>query len=142
MTIPDYIKSIVNEMDSDIFFAHGAASFQNEQDPVDFPLVYLDDPIFSNDVFNLSGYLEETYPVKILFAGKTELDWTTDEHYEVIEPMRVLSRVFLAKVWKDTTNVKAISNIRRFDAINLMDVNVSGIYLLMDLTLFNTNTNC
>lgn len=141
MQIEDYIENTALEVDPLITFEHGNLSFLNELDSVNFPVCYLE-PIVSSDTFNQAGYLKEVYSVRILFAGKSQLDWKYKQHNVVINSMRVLSRAFLGKIQKDTENVLSISNIRRTTGINVSDINITGIYMQLEIELSNNNTNC
>lgn len=123
-------------------FFHGEPQWQNiVADNTLFPITFLDEPITSNDDLKKSGYIEETYPVKILIANKSSLDYNPSEHNTIVEDMRDLSKKLITRLSNDA-RVKSISNITRTNVINLFNANITGVYLKCSLVLNTTNAIC
>ena len=127
------------------FFYHGLKSWQNlvADDQVfdTAPAVYLEEPIISYDDIKQSGYIEESYPLKLLFIDKSEPDWTPTEHQVVIAKMRTLRREFLNKLQQQDT-VRHVADSKTTDFMNLFDANVSGVLLEVTIYLYNTESSC
>jgi hypothetical protein len=150
--IVDLIKSIVQSLpvtDSPISypnFIHGEKDYQNLlAEGVNFDLqdvtVFLDQPISSNDDIKKSGYIEETYPLSMAFLKRSELDFTPDQHQVLIDQMRVLRKRFLNRLTSNS-NVKSVSSVQTTDAINVFDVNLSGIVMKLTVVTFNNDSSC
>jgi len=126
-------------------FYHGVKSYQDlEADDESFdtaPAVYLDEPIISYDDIKQSGYIEESYPLKLLFIDKSEPDWTPVEHQVVIAKMRTLRREFLNKL-QQQDSVRHVADSKTTDVINLFDANISGVMLEVTIYLYNTESSC
>lgn len=127
------------------FFYHGLKSWQNlvADDQVfdTAPAVYLDEPIISYDDIKQSGYIEEGYPLKLLFIDKSEPDWTPAEHQVLIAKMRTLRRQFLNKLQQSDT-IRHVADSQTTDVVNLFDANVSGVLLEVTIYLYNTESSC
>lgn len=142
-------RIIVEEGEDDIivppFFYHGLKSWQNlvaDDESFDTaPAVYLDEPIMSYDDIKQSGYIEEGYPLKLLFIDKSEPDWTPAEHQVVIAKMRTLRRQFLNKLQQSDT-IRHVADSQTTDVVNLFDTNVSGVFLEVTIYLYNTESSC
>lgn len=126
-------------------FYHGIKSWQNlvvdDETFTDAPAVYLDEPIISYDDIKQSGYIEEGYPLKLLFIDKSEPDWNPAQHQVVIAKMRILRREFLNKLQQSDT-IRHIADSQTTDVMNLFDTNVSGVLLEVTIYLYNTESSC
>lgn len=125
-------------------FIHGTRSWQNlisEKSIFGLPAVYLDEPLISNDTIMKSGYVQESYPLKMFFLDKSELSWTPDQHQEVIVSMRTLRRKFLAKMMSDE-RIREVNYVRTTDVMNILDHNLSGCLLEITVVPFNSDPNC
>ena len=81
------IQSIVASLTGPPLFYHGTAAWQNlnaDNAELKDGIVYLDEPITSDDDIKQSGYIEETYPIKLLFLKKSKLKWTPVQQQLVI----------------------------------------------------------
>jgi hypothetical protein len=155
MSIVTMIEDLVEGLDTGILsdpedensdfvpatFFHGEESYQNKEgDEMELPGVFLFEPIVSNDEIK-GSLIEETYPTKMFFANKSETDWTPEQHQVVIGAMRELSRKFLVAL-RSSEKVRYVKNIKRTDVKNLFDVNLSGVFLEVSITPFNSNPAC
>jgi hypothetical protein len=143
MDIVSLIADIAATVTDTPVFLHGDKSFQNLQDNVviDTGVIYLDEPITSTDTIRQSGYLEELYPLKILFAKKTAMDWTPAQHQVVIQACREMRREFLVLL-QNNSSIQRIGSSRTTDITNLFDLNISGVYLEIEVIPFNEAANC
>lgn len=138
----DLIKSIVALITGTPSFYYGIKGWQNlEADDGVFPAIYLDEPIKSYDDIKQSGYIEESYPLKLLFIDKSELDWSPRQHQVIITAMRALRREFLNKLQQSDT-IRHVADSQTTDVMNLFDVNVSGVLLEVTIFLYNTESSC
>jgi len=139
------IKTIVESLTGTPSFYHGVKSWQNlivdEEAFATAPTVYLDEPITSYDDIKQSGYIEESYPLKLLFINKSEPDWTPEQHQVVIAAMRVLRREFINKLQQEDS-IRRVADSQTTDVMNLFDANVSGVLLEITIYLYNTESSC
>ena len=142
MNIKTIIKDNIAALDEPPTYYHGIKEFQNLQADSDvFPIAYLDEPIESNDTLQKSGYITEEYPVTILFADKSGLDATTDEHDVIIADMRIVANKFIIKCQADPL-IKGIKGSKKTEVVNLFDTNITGILLQVTIIPFQTDSVC
>ncbi len=143
------VESIVNALkiqgsspEISPIFIHGEKSWQNlDADEVNRDVVFLDEPIRSNDQLRQGGYLEESYPLVFFFAEKSEQDWTPDQHQVVINRQREQRRKFINRL-QIHEGIREISSMSTLDAKNIFDVNLSGVILYITILPFNDYTAC
>jgi hypothetical protein len=104
-------------------------------------VVFLDEPITSNDQLTQGGYIEEEYPLSMLFVNKTELDYTPEQHRVIIDAMRVLSKRFILRL-QANANIRFVKTSIRIDVTNIFDVNLSGVILKIVVVPKNTDGAC
>jgi hypothetical protein len=124
-------------------FKHGEKEFQNYvADELEGVLIFLDEPITSNDQVKQSGYIEEEYPISMIFGDKTELDWTPEQHQEAILRMRSLSKRFINRLVGSPLIRVVRPTVARIDFKNLFDVNISGVILRITVVPLNEDSAC
>ncbi len=148
MSIVTTIETIVNalplvaEGNTYATFLHGEKSFQNlKADEIQNTIVFLDEPITSEDQLKKSGYIEEEYPLSMFFANKSELEFTPAQHRVIIDAMRVLSKRFLLRL-QANSNIRDVKKVTRVDIVNVFDVNLSGVILRCTVVPFNSDGAC
>lgn len=143
MDIVTFVSSVVASMNDVPSFIHGEKAWQNLQDNVDLTsgVVYLDEPITSTDTLHLSGYLEVTYPLRLFFAKKSEMDYTPAQMLPIIQACREWRREFIVRLQESATTM-SIANIRTIDVLRAYDLNVTGVILQIDLTPISRDSNC
>ena len=123
-------------------FKHGEKSWQNFiSDEITGVRIYLDEPIRSNDNVRQGGLIEESYPVFLLFADKSELDWTPEQHEVVISQMRNLANRFINRL-TSANGVRSFTNVSKQEVKNVYDAGLSGIILSITITPFSNYTAC
>lgn len=124
-------------------FMHGERDIQNAiADEVESEvMVFLDEPITSNDIIKQGGYIEEQYPITMLFAKRSELDYTPEQHQELIIEMRYLSKRFLNRITSNQ-GIRSVSSVSRVDIKNIFDVNLTGVVLRITVVPFNSDSAC
>lgn len=139
------IISIVEQIATDMGlpFYHGNTQFQNLiADEQTLPALYLDQPITNDYNLSESGYVSATYPIKLMFIYKSELDWTTTQHdVNCIQPAETKIREFISRCQVNSL-VDEISSISGYEFINVFDCNVSGKGLDITLQVNNTDSTC
>jgi len=135
------IEQIASDMSMEFYF--GREDFQNLiADEQTLPAIYLDQPITAKYNLSQSGYMSATYPVKIMFLYKSELDYTPTEHdTNCIQPAELKIREFINRL-QSSTSVDSIANIDSYEFINLFDVNVSGKGLNIEIQINNDYSTC
>jgi hypothetical protein len=124
-------------------FKHGEKDFQNYvADELQGVIIFLDEPITSNDQVKKSGYIEEEYPISMIFGDKTELDWTPEQHQETIIRMRALAKRFINRLVGSPLIRNVRPSITRVDFVNLFDVNISGVILRITVVPLNEDSAC
>lgn len=150
MTIIELVKLIADDLTTDLSFKHGREAWQNIQADAEQPdevVLYLDEPITSNDVLNQNNQLSSTYSLSMVFAKQSELEDNPLNYAPIIEQMRTLSASFLRKLAKKTDStgelyVQNIENIQRLDVYNSFDANLSGVVLECRVTLLPSSEIC
>lgn len=143
--IKTIIKNIVeNDLGSPVpTFRYGWKAFQNlkaDKENV-FPLVYLHAPISASDSLKSSGLIESEFSLELFFGDKTKIDYTPEQHDVIIQEMRTLSTKFIQECQKDTA-IHFVKNCKRSEAINIFDLNLSGIILEITIIPFNADSFC
>jgi len=125
-------------------FEHGDRYFQNlVSDEIIGEVVFLDENLSSDDTLTKGGYLEESYPVVLLFLQKSELDWTPDQHQVAIQRQREQRRKFLNRLQnRVNVDVRRIESIRTDNVTNLFDVNLTGVMLSLRIVPLNDYGAC
>ena len=138
------IRAIVAALTGPPEFYHGTSQWQNlDADKAELSngIVYLDEPLRSRDDVKQGGYMEETYPLSLLFLKKSELKWTPAEHQVVIAEMRTLRREFINAL-QSHASIRRIGDPITTDVTNVLDANLSGVFVEIDVTPFNTEAAC
>jgi len=135
------VEQIATEMG--LPFYHGNTQFQNLiADEQSLPAVYLDQPITNNYNLSESGYVSATYPIKLIFLYKSELDWTTTQHdTNCIQPAEIEIREFISRCQLNDS-IDSIDSMTAYEFINIFDCNVSGKGLDITIQLNNTDSTC
>jgi hypothetical protein len=148
MSIVTTIESIVGALPIEAngstypTFVHGEKSWQNlVADEIQDVIVFLDEPITCNDQLKQGGYIEEEYPLSMLFVNKTELDYTPAQHRVIIDAMMTLSKRFLLRL-QANSNIRSVKNSVRIEVTNIFDVNLSGVILKVLVVPFNEDGAC
>lgn len=139
------IISIIEQIATDMGlpFYHGSSDFQNLiADEQILPALYLDQPITNNYNLSESGYVSATYPVKLMFLYKSELDWTPSQHdVNCMQPADIKIREFINRC-QSNSSIDLISDISGYEFINLFDCNVSGKGLDITIQMNNNSSIC
>jgi hypothetical protein len=123
-------------------FKHGEKEWQNFiSDEITGVRIFLDEPIRSNDNVRQGGLIEESYPLFILFADKSEVDWTPEQHEVVISQMRTLSNRFINRLNSDN-GVRSFTSVSKQEVKNVYDTNLSGVIISITITPFSNYTAC
>lgn len=150
-SIVTLIENIVAELNPEASFLHGTKGWQNIQgDDVGSPVVFLDEPIFSNDTFHQGGLVDSEYPLRMMFLTNSQHEDTPDKSREHIDAMRRLRRQFVLRLKeaKDPTTgehiFKDVSGVQTTDAINIPEVNryLTGCIVTLNATPLNSDSVC
>lgn len=150
MTILELLQTIADDLSTTVTFVHGEREYQNlVADDLEFPALFVDEPIFSNDTVHDSMYIESAYPLVVLFLEKTDLDMPHDDVDSKIGDMRSLAREFTVRLLEKTDGngmryIRSHRNMRRIDIpfAKDKDVVVSGCRLEIEVVPFNTEGFC
>ncbi len=125
------------------FFVHGDKSFQNlvSDEITDEAIVYLDEPLNWSLDLKKSGYIEEVYKLSLFFGGKTQIDFTPDQHRTEIEKMLTMCRRFIS-ILQSRDNIRTVKDASCFDVINMFDANRSGVVLNVTIVPFIDTPVC
>jgi hypothetical protein len=144
------IQNVVSQMSMECSFIYGLKGWQNLQadKTAVFPVIFLDEPISSIDNFSQGGAVDITYNLNIAFLTKSNLNWSAAQHDTVIQAMRNVRREFilrLKKVADTSTNqhlFRSISNITTLNAVNIFDVNLSGVLVSLQVVPMSSDGIC
>ena len=143
MSITTFLDGIIAKLGSPApTFEIGVKSWQNViADNAVLPIIFLDEPIKSEDVIKSNRIIEEKYKLILYFFDKSQLDLTALQQNVIAENMRTLRREFLLELSKDE-KVKLISSLSTENVFNALDANVTGCRLFLDLTLYPDEKVC
>lgn len=132
-------------------FVHGPKSFQNlKSDKLDLNngVVYLDEPITSNDKSETSGAYTEAFPLIIVFGMKipvanfTDFDGAQRAAINQCKSLR-FQLVNRLREWTDEngTTLK-IDSLRTVELFNFFDKNITGVALFLTITVTSGDSVC
>lgn len=140
MVIHQVIGEIVASLSTETTFIKGWKHLQNVlADEVLTDIVFLDN-LVSNDVIRFI-HLEETFRIEMAFVGKSESDWTYDQHLVICDAQRTKRKEFMA-LFTQHAAIQEVSNVRTTDIVNLYDVNLSGVIVQFEAKLVNGYVTC
>lgn len=124
-------------------FIHGLKSAQNmEADEVQNVMVFLDEPITSNDILTQGGYIEEEYPLFMFFGKRCdEMDHNSPQLRIIADEMRELSKRFILRL-QANSNIRFVKNSTRIDAFFVFDVNLHGVIAKITVVPKNSDGAC
>lgn len=137
------IADVVAELTATPFFLHGTKSWQNlKSDQIDLSngIVYLDEPITSDDTLEISDALTERYAIKMFFGEKVEQKqmFDFDEHHAVALDMRAVRRQFINKL-KYRPEIDSITNVKTVEWLNEFMANISGVVVYFTAVCTSTS---
>ena len=140
MTFSDFIQALVEQTLYN--FGRGEQSWQNYLADNDaLPAVYLDEPISSKFKIIQGGGVQEVYELKLLILHKSQLDWTPQQHGEVIELARQEARKLTILI-NESESVKTFLDPKILEFKNLFDANLSGVILSSEITFYSNSGIC
>lgn len=140
MTFSDFIQALVEQTPYN--FGKGEQSWQNYLADNDaLPAVYLDEPISSKFKIIQGGGVQEVYELKMLILHKSQLDWTSQQHGEVIELARQEARKLTILI-NESESVKTFLDPKILEFKNLFDANLSGVILSSEITFYSNSGIC
>lgn len=154
VTISQLLKSIADALSMNNVWIYGKKGFQNLMADEALALtennclIFLDEPITSEDNFTQGGMVKTNYKINMMFAQKSQLDWTFEEHEVCIGNMRTLTREFglriLSAINADDNSkmFKAITNATRTNVHNIFDVNITGVLFSFNLEPYDDSAIC
>lgn len=133
-------KAVAAAMREKNNFIYGEKGWQNmKADKGERKLfIFLDEPIFSEDIFRQGGLLDVNYRLKMGFFYKGKLDDTPEIYEPVIQQAREARREFInrLKSLKDPATgehiFRYVTNTTTLNTHNIFDVNLTGV--LVELT--------
>jgi len=118
-------------------FETGTAGMNNiTSDDVQLPVVVFDRPTRIVKAIQSGGGITETYNVNLAIFDKTEFDDQFEHHEPVIFNADQAANQLIINLNSYTDYVKAITNIEVTDAVNVYDVNLSGVVVSFTLEAF------
>jgi hypothetical protein len=140
MNFSDFIKGLVESTTYN--FGRGERDWQNFIADYEIaPSVYLDEPISSTFEVTKSGAIQEVFDLKLVIMRKSQLDWTPEQHGEVIELARQEARK-LTILLNNSDVVKSFTNPKVLEFINLFDSNVSGVFFTAQISFYDNASVC
>lgn len=130
---------------------HGTPAEQNfEAENATFPKIYVDEPLSSRGIIGQGGGMQTVYEVKLFFADKAVLDATPQQQRPIIMQQRAYAKEFITRLQQFTYNdgrkmfnLQSGAEIRLTDVVNLpFDVGLTGVFVEMDLPVFDYNSIC
>ena len=124
-------------------FAHGDEANRNlVADGVQQKTVQLDYPIKATHNYTASGGIEFIYPLSVLFLYQSKLDWTMDQHQEVITICRQAMVEFINAIKNDRANFEELTDGSDLEVQNLFDRNLSGVVFSCKIKLTPADGFC
>ena len=104
--------------------------------------VYLDMPITNKIIIEAGGAKVRAYNLNMIFMFKSNIDWTPQEHEQLIKFARSGVMNFINLLDADNRIIKELSEINELEFMNMFDVNSTGIALTLKLTPKNFDSFC
>ena len=140
MNFSNFIKGLVESTTYN--FGRGERDWQNFIADYEIaPSVYLDEPISSIFEVTKSGAIQEVFDLKLVIMRKSQLDWTPEQHGEVIELARQEARK-LTILLNNSDAVKSFTNPKVLEYTNLFDSNVSGVFFTAQISFYDNDSVC
>jgi hypothetical protein len=140
MNFSNFIKGLIESTTYN--FGRGERDWQNFIADYEIaPSVYLDEPISSTFEVTKSGAIQEVFDLKLVIMRKSQLDWTPEQHGEVIELARQEARK-LTILLNNSDVVKSFTNPKVLEFINLFDSNVSGVFFTAQISFYDNTSVC
>jgi hypothetical protein len=140
MNFSNFIKDLVESTTYN--FGRGERDWQNFIADYEIaPSVYLDEPISSTFEVTKSGAIQEVFDLKLVIMRKSQLDWTPEQHEEVIELARQEARK-LTILLNNSDVVKSFTNPKVLEYTNLFDSNVSGVFFTAQISFYDSDSVC
>jgi hypothetical protein len=140
MNFSNFIKDLVESTTYN--FGRGERDWQNFIADYEIaPSVYLDEPISSTFEVTKSGAIQEVFDLKLVIMRKSQLDWTPEQHGEVIELARQEARK-LTILLNNSDVVKSFTNPKVLEYTNLFDSNVSGVFFTAQISFYDNASVC
>jgi hypothetical protein len=140
MNFSNFIRGLVESTTYN--FGRGERDWQNFIADYEIaPSVYLDEPISSTFEVTKSGAIQEIFDLKLVIMRKSQLDWTPEQHEEVIELARQEARK-LTILLNNSDVVKSFTNPKVLEYTNLFDSNVSGVFFTAQISFYDNASVC
>lgn len=151
MAILTPLQTAAGNLNTTVNFGHGERAWHNlvaDREDEHVVICYVDEPLSSLDTLTRYGSLVPKYPLTILFGKATPLhDDPANAHSQVVDGMRALAEEYIHRLRQLTDAdgrpvFSAIGNIRRTDFYNLLDSNLAGCMLELEVTVLDPGPNC
>lgn len=124
-------------------FIHGNEGWQNLlADEVMNDIIFLDEPVSSNDTYAQGGLLTEAYALSLLFLTKSELDYTPEQHKPLIARMRRLRLAFIQALSRSGLLLNKNYQLKTIDVVNVLNVNMTGCLVSITITPIDPQPRC
>jgi len=138
------IKQLIGTLvagSSGLPYDFGDKGWQNLQaDEQASEFVWLLDPVQFN--FVDTTFMQESYPVVIMFLKKTKLDATPQQLDAATDAMRMHVRSFVNYAVSQKQLVKAITDLRSIEIHHALDADYSGWMLYATIQPYATESTC
>lgn len=149
INIHSILSNVAGDLSTDVDFLYGPKEWQNySADNATLPVMYVNEPITSDDTFTQSGRIIEEYNLEIFFGKQAEPDWTAAQHHtNCVQPMRELANEFILRLLEKRDNVnrelvETIRNIQKSNIQGLFDTYSSGVVVTLRLTPYDYGRVC
>lgn len=138
-SIVTLIESIVTDLSPAATFIHGTKGWQNiKADAPTSSIVFLDEPIFSNDTFHQGGLVDSSYPLRMIFMQQSKHENTPAQSRVFIDTMRELRRQFILRLKAkiNTSNEKIFKEVKDVQTTDMINAREFDRYLTGCLVTF------
>ena len=137
MSLREVIQGIIEDLGLNFFY--GAKWEQNLQDnETIFPAAFLDYPFQSDDTLIKSGAIKAKYNLTFFLCDKSEPDYTSIQHDAICATMRQKAVDVVSALQEYDSNIIEVTGANRTDAHNLFNVNLSGVILIISISVIET----
>ena len=137
MSLREIIQDIIEDLG--LTFFYGAKWEQNQQDnETIFPAAFLDYPFQSDDTLIKSGAIKAKYNLAFFLCDKSEPDYTSMQHDVICATMRQKAVDVVSALQEYDSNIIEVTGAKRTDAHNLFNVNLSGVILIISISVIET----
>lgn len=148
--IHNILSVVAADLSTTVSFEFGSVEWQNyqaDEDGESDPILYVNEPITSDDEFSQGGRIIEKYAIEFMMAVLTDEDTPQILHDTAVTPMRALRQEYIERLKekRDVDNrvmIETITSIKTSNVIGIFDGMFSGVIVTMIIQPYDYTGQC